>query len=254
MSWDTILKSLNSPVLYRQPNIITMKIRIFITLFVAGSFLLASCQKKGSAVKLNSDVDTVSYCIGLNIGSNLKSTPMEEINYDALIKGIQDTYENKEPIIDPYEANRKINMYMSKLDRIKSMEKLDESKAFLEKNKARFDVVTLPSGLQYRIIREGTGPKPKLTDGVTVHYHGTLIDNTVFDSSVDRGEPVTLSVDGVIPGWQEALQLMPVGSKWELFIPADLAYGMRPPPGTNIRPNELLIFEVELISIENNQD
>ena len=231
-----------------------MKLRVIIITAFTGSLLLISCQKNVSTVKLNSELDTVSYCIGINIGNNLKTTPMQEINYNALVKGIQDIYNNEEPKVDPYEANRKINTYFSRLEALQFQGNLEEGEDFLEKNKARPEIVTLSSGLQYRIIREGTGPKPKLTNNVTVHYHGTLIDGTVFDSSVDRGEPASFPVNGVIEGWQEVLQLMPVGSKWEVFIPAGLAYGVRPPPGSNIEPNKLLIFEIELLSIEDNQN
>lgn len=228
-----------------------MKIRIFfVTSLAAGIFLLIACQKNVSTVKLNSEMDTVSYCIGVNIGTNLKNTPMQEINYDALVRGMQDIYNNEEPLVNSYEANMRINTYLDKLEKLQYEDNLEEGTVFLEKNKTVKDVVTLPSGLQYRIIREGTGPKPMLTDNVTVHYHGTVIDGTVFDSSVNRGEPVSFPVNGVIEGWQEALQLMPVGSKWELFLPAELGYGMSPPPGSNIEPNAVLIFEVELLSID----
>ncbi|KPK82778.1 MAG: peptidylprolyl isomerase [Bacteroides sp. SM23_62_1] len=182
------------------------------------------------------------------------NTPMEEINYEALTKGIQDIFTNQELIINPYEANMLFTDYLYKLQNVQYMANLEEGEEYLEKNKARKDVVSLPSGLQYRIIREGTGPRPALTDNVSVHYHGMLIDGTVFDSSVERGEPVTFPVNGVIDGWKEALQLMPVGSKWEVFIPNDLAYGARPPQGTSIEPYMVLIFEIELLSIEEAQN
>ncbi len=227
-----------------------MKLRVIFAAVLSGSIILISCQNKVSTVKLDSELDTVSYCIGINIGNNLKSSPMQEINYDALFKGIQDIYNDEELLVDPYEANNKINTYLSRLEALQFQSNLEEGEEFLEKNKTRKDVVPLPSGLQYRIIREGTGSKPKLTDNVTVHYHGTLVDGTVFDSSVERGEPATFPVNQVIQGWQEALQLMPVGSKWEVFIPSELAYGMRPPPNTEIKPNMVLIFEIELLSIE----
>lgn len=125
----------------------------------------------------------------------------------------------------------------------------DKGAAFLEANKGKEGVVTLPDGLQYKIIKEGTGPKPTINDSVTVHYAGTLVDGTEFDSSYKRGQPITFPVSGVIKGWTEALQLMPAGSTWELFIPADLAYGSRGAPPV-IGPNEVLIFKVELISVD----
>jgi FKBP-type peptidyl-prolyl cis-trans isomerase FklB len=225
-----------------------MKIRIFITATFLGVFLLVSCQTKLSNVNIQSELDSVSYCIGLSIGTNLQSSPMKEINYLAVAKGMEDGFGGKKTI-DPYEANRIISTYMQRLENQNSVDNRAAGEKFLEENKAKSGVVTLESGLQYRIIREGTGPKPKLTDNVTVHYHGTLIDGTVFDSSVDRGEPASFPLNGVIQGWQEALQLMPVGSKWEIFLPADLAYGSRPMPGSKIQANSVLIFEVELISI-----
>lgn len=231
-----------------------MKVRIFITLMVAGFFLLISCQKKVGTVKLNNDIDTISYCLGVNIGANLLKTEMQEINYKALAKGIQDIYTNEEPIFDPVEANNRVNDFLYKLETLKYMDNLEEGRKFLEKNKTRKDVVTLPSSLQYRIISEGTGPKPKLTDIVTVNYRGSLINGNVFDSTEGRGEPAIFRVNEMIPGWQEALQLMPVGSKWEVFIPARLAYSMRPPPGSIIEPNHILIFEIELLSIAGNEN
>jgi FKBP-type peptidyl-prolyl cis-trans isomerase FklB len=227
-----------------------MKISIYITLMLLGGvFFFVSCQTRLADVSLKSELDSVSYCIGLSIGSNLKSSPMKEINYLAMAKGMEDGFGNDTGTIDPYEANRIISVYLQRLENEQTVKNSQSGKEFLEQNKNKSGVITLESGLQYRVIREGTGPKPKLTDNVTVHYHGTLIDGTVFDSSVDRGQPASFPVNGVIQGWQEALQLMPVGSKWELFIPSELAYGNRPMPGSKIGPNSVLIFEVELISI-----
>ncbi len=222
--------------------------RILITLTLLGVFILVSCQTKLSNVNLNNELDSVSYCIGLSIGTNLQSSPMKDINYMAVAKGLEDGFDGKNTI-DPYEANRIISAYMQRIENESAGSNKEEGEKFLAENKANSGVVTTASGLQYKIIREGTGPKPKLTDNVTVHYHGTLIDGTVFDSSVDRGEPATFPVNGVIQGWQEALQLMPVGSKWNLYIPSELAYGSRPMPGSKIQANMVLIFEVELLSI-----
>jgi len=225
-----------------------MKIRIFITLTLLGVFFFVSCQTKLTDVSLKSEVDSVSYCIGLSIGSNLKTSPMKEINYLAIAKGMEDGF-GETGTIDPYEANRIISVYMQRLENDQVAKNSQSGKEFLEQNKSKSGVITLESGLQYRVIREGTGPKPQLTDNVTVHYHGTLVDGTVFDSSIDRGEPASFPVNGVIMGWQEALQLMPVGSKWELFVPSELGYGDRAMPGSKIEANMVLIFEVELISI-----
>lgn len=227
-----------------------MKIRVIFATVLTVSIVLISCQTNNvSKVKLSSELDTVSYCIGINIGSNLKNIPMDEISYDAFIKGVQDIYNDEELLVDLYEANSKINIYFSRLEALQYQANLEEGEEFLEENKSREDVETLPSGLQYRIIREGTGSLPELTDEVTVHYHGTLIDGTIFDSSVERGEPATFPVNQVIQGWQEILQMMPVGSKWEVYIPTNLAYGLRPPQGSPIKPNMVLIFEIELLSI-----
>jgi FKBP-type peptidyl-prolyl cis-trans isomerase FklB len=173
---------------------------------------------------------------------------MKDINYMAVAKGMEDGFGGKKTI-DPYEANRIISAYMQRIENESAGTNKEEGEKFLAENKTKSGVVTTASGLQYKIIREGTGPKPKPTDNVTVHYHGTLINGTVFDSSVERGEPATFPVNGVIQGWQEALQLMPVGSKWDLYIPSELAYGARPMPGSKIQANMVLIFEVELLSI-----
>lgn len=149
-----------------------------------------------------------------------------------------------------------IGAYMGEKQKVKDQEEkakagvnLEKGKKFLEDNGKRKGVITLPSGLQYEILKEGNGPKPTATDKVTTHYHGTTIDGKVFDSSVERGQPAQFGVNQVIPGWTEALQLMPVGSKWKLFIPSNLAYGESGAGGA-IGPNETLVFEVELISID----
>jgi len=222
--------------------------RILITSTLLGVFFLVSCQTKPAKVNLSNELDSVSYCIGLSIGTNLQSSPMKEINYLAVAQGMEDGFGGKKTI-DPYEANRIISAYMQRIENESSIKNKAEGEKFLAENKTKSGVVTTPSGLQYKIIREGTGPKPTIDDNVTVHYHGTLIDGTVFDSSVERGEPATFPVNGVIQGWQEALQLMPVGSKWDLYVPSDLAYGSRPMPGSKIQANMVLVFEVELLSI-----
>jgi FKBP-type peptidyl-prolyl cis-trans isomerase FklB len=146
-------------------------------------------------------------------------------------------------------AQAAIQNYFQGVQEKKMAANVEAGKKFLEENSKKPGVVTLPSGLQYQIIKEGTGPKPGPEDKVTTHYHGTLLNGKVFDSSVERGQPVSFAVNGVIPGWTEALQLMSVGSKWKLFIPSNLAYGERG-AGGDIGPNETLIFEVELISID----
>ena len=201
-----------------------------------------------SAQKLNNEIDSVSYSLGVNIGENIK-TQFPDIdlkNFEAAIKDVLD--DNKKPSISGADAQKTIQEYFTKQKAKASESVVEEGKKFLAENSKKENVVTLESGLQYEVIKTGEGTKPTLNDQVTTHYHGTLIDGTVFDSSVERGEPASFPVSGVIKGWTEALQLMNVGSKWRLFVPYDLAYGERG-AGPKIGPFTTLIFEVELISI-----
>ena len=196
------------------------------------------------------EVDSVSFYLGVYFGNNYKGIGMEEINTPVLTNAILSVYNEGEHLISIEEANTLLEAYFTKLQAVILETNLAKGTAFLEKNKNEEGVISLPSGMQYKILKQGTGAKPIETNEVTVHYHGTVIDGTVFDSSVDRGTPATFMANGVIPGWIEILQLMPVGSKWKVFIPTNLAYGERPPqPGGIIKPNDLLIFEIELISI-----
>ena len=168
-----------------------------------------------------------------------------------MTQAIKDAYgEEGELIIQADSANKILNTYIQALQQKKLTANLEVGNKFLEENKTKEGVVTLTSGLQYLIMKEGNGPKPGAESKVTTHYHGTLIDGSVFDSSVERGEPASFPVNGVIKGWTEALQLMPVGSKWKLFIPSELAYGANPRQGGPIEPNMALVFEVELLSIK----
>ena len=201
-----------------------------------------------SAQKLNNEIDSVSYSLGVNIGENIK-TQFPDIdlkNFEAAIKDVLD--DNKKPSISGADAQKTIQEYFTKQQAKASESVVEEGKKFLAENSKKENVVTLESGLQYEVIKTGEGAKPTLNDQVTTHYHGTLIDGTVFDSSVEIGEPASFPVSGVIKGWTEALQLMNVGSKWRLFVPYDLAYGERG-AGPKIGPFTTLIFEVELISI-----
>ena len=201
-----------------------------------------------SAQKLNNEIDSVSYSLGVNIGENLK-TQFPDINlknFELAIKNVLDN--QKEPKISGADAQKVIQNYFQKQQAKVSESVIEEGKKFLTENSKKVGVVTLESGLQYEIIKSGEGAKPTINDQVTTHYHGTLLDGTVFDSSVERGQPATFPVSGVIKGWTEALQLMTVGSKWKLFVPYDLAYGERG-AGPKIGPYTTLIFEVELISI-----
>lgn len=193
-------------------------------------------------------MEKTSYAIGMNIGHNLLQSGAKNIDYEALARGIADVLKGNETDLQPQEAGQILNKYFAELEEVKSQELIADGKAFLEANASRKEVTTLKSGLQYEVLKAGDGPKPKATDTVRCHYHGTLIDGTVFDSSVRRGQPADFPVNGVIAGWVEALQLMPVGSKWKLYIPYDLGYGARG-AGQSIPPYATLIFEVELLEI-----
>ena len=207
-----------------------------------------SIKSTMSAQKLTNEIDSVSYSLGVNIGENLK-TQFPDINLKNFELAIKDVLDNqKEPKISGADAQKVIQNYFQKQQAKASESVIEEGKKFLTENSKKDGVITLESGLQYEIIKSGEGAKPTINDQVTTHYHGTLLDGTVFDSSVERGQPATFPVSGVIKGWTEALQLMTVGSKWKLFIPYELAYGERG-AGPKIGPYTTLIFEVELISI-----
>lgn len=214
-----------------------------------------TAEKKAEPAKeLKTDVEKYSYAIGMDIGSRLKEQTLE-FNPELIAQGLSDGYKGK-AILSDDEAKQTLVALQQKMmeqqmaeTKKKSEENLAAGQKFLEENKAKEGVKTTESGLQYKVVTEGTGPKPSVDDTVTVDYRGTLIDGTEFDSSYKRGQPVTFPLAGVIPGWTEALQLMPVGSKWELYIPASLAYGDRQ-VGNVIGPNSTLIFEVELKGIE----
>ncbi|NNF01910.1 MAG: FKBP-type peptidyl-prolyl cis-trans isomerase [Bacteroidia bacterium] len=193
--------------------------------------------------------DSLSYSLGMSIGSNLKQQPIDGFNGEAFKTGVMDAYKGKQTMMTEEESSQMLSAYFTMKQQEVKKENLEKGMAFLEENKKQEGVQVLPSGLQYKVVKKGEGPKPTTSDQVTTHYHGTLIDGTIFDSSVERGEPATFPVSGVIKGWTEALQLMNVGSKWQLFIPPDLAYGERG-AGAAIGPNATLVFEVELISIE----
>lgn len=191
----------------------------------------------------------ISYAIGMNIGANLLQSGAKNLDYAEVAAGLQAIIEGKEPRIAKNEAGALLNKFFTELEEKMAEAAKSEGEAFLAANATRKGVVSLPSSLQYEIMKEGNGPKPKATDTVLCHYHGTLVDGTVFDSSVRRGQPAAFPVNGVIAGWVEALQLMPVGSKWKLFIPYNLAYGARG-AGESIPPYAALVFEVELLEIK----
>jgi FKBP-type peptidyl-prolyl cis-trans isomerase FklB len=215
----------------------------------------AAAAKTATPLTLKTSKEKFSYALGMRMGASLHK---QEVPVDAniLARGLKDSLAGGKTLLTDQEAQAAIAEVQNDL-RNKQQEKMQmegaankkEGDAFLAANKAKDGVVTLPSGLEYKILKAGTGPKPTATDSVVCNYRGTLINGTEFDSSYKRGQPATFPVTGVIKGWTEALQLMPVGSKWQLFVPADLAYGERG-PAPEIGPNSTLIFEVELLSIE----
>ena len=193
-------------------------------------------------------MDKVSYALGLSIGNNFQNSGINDLQIEDFVKGLKDILGGQTPEISYDEAKQVINDYFMKLQKEKFEINKKAGEEFLNINKGKAGVVTLPSGLQYQVLQKGEGPKPTASDKVKCHYNGTLINGTVFDSSVQRGEPAVFGVSQVIPGWVEALQLMPVGSKWRLFIPSDLAYGEHG-AGEAIEPNSALVFDVELLDI-----
>ena len=193
-------------------------------------------------------MDKISYALGLSIGNNFQNSGINNLQVEDFVKGLKDVLNEAQPEISYDEAKQVINDYFMNLqkERLELNKKAGEE--FLNINKGKAGVVTLPSGLQYQVLKQGEGAKPPASDKVKCHYHGTLINGTVFDSSVQRGEQAVFGVSQVIPGWVEALQLMPVGSKWRLFIPSNLAYGEHG-AGDAIEPNSALVFDVELLDI-----
>ena len=198
---------------------------------------------------MDSDLEKVSYAVGMSIGESLKAQNLEDIDTKKLSLAMDTIFKNQDPLFTPEEANRIIQAYLDTKKYAAYGSLKLEGEKFLKNNKSNKDIQTTESGLQYEIIKSGNGKRPSKVDSVSVHYHGTLIDGTVFDSSVERGTPASFGVHQVIPGWTEALQLMDIGSKYKLFIPQELAYGANPHPGGPIQPFSALIFEVELLEI-----
>lgn len=203
----------------------------------------------------NKELDRISYALGLSMGNNFRASGIQEINVEDFADGVAAVFYGSQPKMTYDEAKAEIQKYFTELEKKQQAEaaKMAEvneaaGKKFLEENGKRVEVKTTPSGLQYEVLTEGTGEQPTAQDQVEVHYTGTLIDGTVFDSSVERGVPATFGVTQVIPGWVEALQLMKAGSKWRLFIPSQLAYGPQGAGGM-IGPNSTLIFDVELLKV-----
>lgn len=232
-------------------------------LFTVGSFAQVKKPVTGAAkpavkpaatattVKpFKNNTDSISYAVGLRIGQSMKAQGFDNINMTLFEKALNDVKTNKVALLDDQAINACLSAYQMKASEAKSSAAKAEGVSYLAKNAKRPGVITLPSGLQYEVLKAGTdNTKPTLASKVTCHYTGTLINGTKFDSSVDRGEPATFPLGNVIRGWQEALQLMTVGSKWRLVIPAEMAYGDNAPPA--IGPGATLIFEVELLKVEN---
>ena len=193
-------------------------------------------------------MDKVSYALGLSIGNNFQNSGINNLVVEDFIDGLKAVLSGGKPAISYDEAKQVIDEFFVKLQKEKLELNKKAGEEFLNINRHKAGVVELPSGLQYEVLKKGEGKRPSATDKVKSHYHGTLINGTVFDSSIQRGEPAVFGVSQVIPGWVEALQLMEVGSKWRLFIPSDLAYGEHG-AGNLIEPNSTLIFDVELLDI-----
>ena len=222
---------------------------------VVGIVLFACQANAGESLVLKSQKDKMSYIIGMDLGRNFQKQAID-IDPDILAQGIKDGLSGGKALLSEQEARETLAAFQAEMvakqtEVAKKMGERNkkEGEAFLAENQKKEGVKTLPSGLQYRVIQAGTGKSPKAADEVTAHYRGTLIDGTEFDSSYRRGKPETLPVGGVIAGWTEALQLMQEGAKWQLFVPSNLAYGERG-AGRDIGPNATLIFEIELISIQ----
>lgn len=201
-----------------------------------------------SEQKKNNRLEEFSYALGLSIASNLIQSGVKIIDSQSFIEAVSDIFDGKESKMKPDAANKILQDFMEEQQGTEGVINLEEGTKFLAENLKKEGVKETSSGLQYKILSKGDGDKPSLDNQVKCHYHGTLIDGTVFDSSVQRGEPAVFPVNGVIKGWVEALQMMSVGSKWRLFVPSDLAYGERGAGGA-IGPNTTLIFDVELLEI-----
>ena len=232
-----------------------MQIKSLVVTLVAGSLFFGSCNTfKSSKIELKTLADSAAYAIGIDIGNNIKKNlPTapggKDLDQKIILAAFTSALKGDSSQIPALKITTVTQSYFMKAQQVESGKAGEAGKKFLADNAKRAEVKTTASGLQYEIIKAGTGPKPLATDTVIVHYHGTTIEGKVFDSSVDRKEPAKFPVNQVIPGWTEALQLMPVGSKWRLVIPSALAYGERG-AGADIKPNAVLVFEVELLEIK----
>ena len=222
--------------------------RIGEVLIISFAIILSACSESGTNKTPETEMEKVSYSLGVNVATGVKAQGLDSIDTDALANAFNDVFEGNELKISEEESVKILQEYFTALQTKKQAKANEEGAAYLAENAKKEGVITTESGLQYEILTKGNGEKPTASDKVTVHYHGMLTDGTVFDSSVERGEPAQFGVTQVIPGWVEALQLMSVGDKWKLTIPSNLAYGDRGAGGL-IGPGATLVFEVELISI-----
>ena len=217
-------------------------------LIVGFAIVLSSCSNDGTDKTPETEMEKVSYSLGVNVATGVKAQGLDTIDANAVAKAFKDVFAGNDLDISEEESMQVLQDYFGKLAAEKSAQAGEAGSVYLTENGAKEGVITTESGLQYEVMTEGSGAKPTADDQVTVHYHGMLTDGTVFDSSVDRGDPAQFGVTQVIPGWVEALQLMSVGDKWKLTIPSALAYGDKGAGGL-IGPGETLVFEVELIGI-----
>jgi FKBP-type peptidyl-prolyl cis-trans isomerase FklB len=229
-----------------------MNTKTFILILSVVTLAFTSCcSYSQTSTSLKNDTDTASFYIGYSFGMQLKNMGITQPNISAIVAGLNTAFRGKEAPVDQQTLGMFLNKYVDKMLKEKAEKAVTDGKEFFEKNGKKAGVVTTESGLQYKIETEGTGATPTDTSTVRVHYSGKLLDGTEFDSSIKRGQPAEFRVAGVIPGWTEALKLMPVGSKWTIYIPSELGYGAQGQPYGGIGANETLIFEVELLDILN---
>lgn len=228
-----------------------MNAKLLLLTLSAGAIMIAGCNSgcmTSTTATLKTASDTASYYIGYMYGTGLERSGLKDPNMEAIVAGMNAALKKADVKTDPQQMQMYLSMYLQKIAMQQAEENLKKGQEFLKENAKKSDVDTLANGIQYKVLKEGNGPKPTATDKVKVHYKGTLIDGTEFDSSIKRGEPAEFYLNQVIPGWTQAIQQMPQGSKWIIYIPSDQAYGQRGAGGA-IGPNETLIFEVELLDI-----
>lgn len=233
-------------------NLIMKKLNL-VLLLTASLLISFSCKNQTvtTSTELNTDLDSVSFALGVYFGNQVKQSGLDELNYATLNGAMQAVLqEDSLEVMTAQEASGYLQEYFGRLQEKMAQENLEKGRQFLEENRTREEVKVLDSGLQYEVLQEGTGESPEVGDRVSTHYTGTLIDGTVFDSSVERGEPFTFTVgQGVIPAWSEIVQVMKEGARYKIYVPTELGYGERVRPGGAIKPNDALIFEIELIEV-----